>query len=180
MKFLVVEGTVRDGRTSIHAARHVTELLRTTGHDVDLFDPAERDIPPLQTRRYTDPGEPPEDVEVFGQLVEESDGIILVSPEYNHSYPGVLKNLLDYLYPEYEDKPFAYISVSAGGFGGVRLLEQLRLLTVTLHGHPGPALPVSRAREVFEDGELVDEEYTERFQDFVEKVVAHTERFTHH
>lgn len=178
MQFLVVEGTVREGRNSIHAARHVTSLLQNAGHDATLFDPAERDIPPLQTRRHTDPGEPPADIEAFGQLVEESDGIILVSPEYNHSFPGLLKNLLDHLYPEYEGKPFSYVSVSRGGFGGVRLLEQLRLLTVTFNAHPGPALPVSRVNEVFdEDGALVDEEYRERFDEFVERVETHTERF---
>ncbi|MFB6166866.1 MAG: NADPH-dependent FMN reductase, partial [Candidatus Nanohaloarchaea archaeon] len=74
MKFLIVEGTVRRGRKSIHAARHVTGLFREKGHDAELFDPAERDVPLLETRRYRDPGEPPEDVERFGQLVEEADG----------------------------------------------------------------------------------------------------------
>ncbi|MDY6766432.1 MAG: NAD(P)H-dependent oxidoreductase, partial [Candidatus Nanohaloarchaea archaeon] len=104
LRFLVVEGTVRDGRKSIHAARYLTGLLEDEGYEADLYDMKERDIPLMETRRYADPGDPPQDVEAFGALVEAADGIVLVAPEYNHSYPGALKNLVDYLYPEYEDK----------------------------------------------------------------------------
>ncbi|MFB6147560.1 MAG: NADPH-dependent FMN reductase, partial [Candidatus Nanohaloarchaea archaeon] len=165
MKFLVVEGTVREGRKSIHAARHVAEL----------FDPGEREVPLLETRRYTDPGEPPGDIEEFGQEVEEADGLVLVCPEYNHSYPGALKNLLDYLYPEYDGKPFSFVTVSGGGFGGVRVQEDLESLAVTLGGIPGPSLPVSNVGDVFsEEGELVDDDYVERFRDFRDRVVEHT------
>ncbi|MDY6769393.1 MAG: NAD(P)H-dependent oxidoreductase, partial [Candidatus Nanohaloarchaea archaeon] len=136
LTFLVVEGTVRDGRRSIHAARHVTERLEDAGHDATLYDMVERDVPLLATRRYADPGDPPEDVEEFGQLVEDADGIVLVSPEYNHSYPGALKNLIDYLYPEYEDMPFSFVTVSGGGFGGVRAQKDLNDLVLTLNGWP--------------------------------------------
>lgn len=173
MRFLVVEGTVRDGRKSIHAARKITEIL-DKDHEAELFDMAEKNIPPLQTRRYTDPGEPPEDVEEFGQKVEKADGLVIVSPEYNHSIPGALKNLLDYLYPEYEDKSFSYITVSGGGFGGVRCLSHLHDVTLALNARPGPNLPVSNVGEVFdEEGELIDQEYKERFQNFADRVIEH-------
>lgn len=179
LTFLVVEGTVRNGRKSIHAARYVTGLLEERGHDAELFDMAEHDVPLLETRRYTDPGDPPAAVERFGQLVEETDGIILVSPEYNHSYPGALKNLLDYLYPEYEGTPFSFVTVSGGGFGGVRCETKLVDLVHTLQGHPGPSLPVSGVQDVFdEDGELVDEDYEDRFTAFVDDTVEHTRRFS--
>ncbi len=175
---MIVERTVREGRKSIHAARKAQKFFEDEGHTAEVFDPAEKDIPMLKERRYkTD--EPHPDVEEFGQKVEDADGIVLVTPEYNHSYPGALKNLLDHLYPEYKDKPFSYITVSGGGFGGVRCLEQLKLLTVTLNGHPGPGLPVSRVNSVFDDdGELVDEEYEERFNDFVEDAAEHVRKFT--
>ncbi|MDY6769112.1 MAG: NAD(P)H-dependent oxidoreductase [Candidatus Nanohaloarchaea archaeon] len=177
LRFLVVEGTVRDGRKSIHAARYVTSLLQDA-HEAELFDVKEKDVPLLQTRRYTDPGEPPEAVEAFGQKVEEADGIVIVTPEYNHSYPGALKNLIDYLYPEYEDKPFSFVTVSGGGFGGVRAQEDLNALVLTVNGWPGPSLPVSNVQDVFDgDGTLVDEDYEERFDGFVERAVEHTRRF---
>ncbi len=174
MNFLVVVGTVREQRRSIHAARKAVEVLSEKGYGAELFDPAEKEIPFLGTRRYTDSGDPPEDVEEFGQKVEESDGVVLVTPEYNHSIPGALKNLLDYLYPEYEDKPFSYVTVSAGGFGGVRALDHLQDITLALNAEPGPHLPISNVRDVFdEEGELIDESYEERFEDFVEEAVEH-------
>ncbi len=179
MRFLVIEGTVREGRKSIHAARYLTEVLEEKDQDAELFDMKEKDVPLLEGRRYRDEAETPEDVEEFAVKVEDADGIIIVTPEYNHSIPGALKNLLDYLYPEYEDKPFSYVTVSGGGFGGVRAMEHLRLLTVTFRAHPGPDLPVSRVGEVFsEDGEIVDDEYVGRFESFVEDAVEHTEKFS--
>lgn len=179
MRFLIVPGTVRTGRKSIHAARYVQEVLEERGHDVTLFDMAEHDIPLMETRRYTDPGEPPDDVERFGQAVESADGIVLVTPEYNHSVPGALKTLLDYLYPEYESMPFSFVTVSAGPWGGVRAHQDLNNIVLELQGQPGPSLPVRNVGDVFDTdtGDLLDDAYAERFQDFVENVEDHTERF---
>ncbi|MCJ7479119.1 MAG: NAD(P)H-dependent oxidoreductase [Candidatus Nanohaloarchaeota archaeon QJJ-7] len=178
MRFLIIEGTVRNDRKSIHAARQLLDVLEKKGHEAEIFDMKEKEIPLLKTRRYTDPGEPPEDIEQFGQRVEEADGLVLVSPEYNHTFPGALKNLLDYLYPEYDDKPFSFVTVSGGGFGGVRVQKDLENLALTLGGHPGPSLPVSHVSDIFDpDGDLVDEDYQERFEDFADRIVEHVERF---
>ncbi len=178
MKLLVVPGTVRDGRKSIHAARCFAQEVEDEGVEAETFDMKEKDIPLLRNRRHKD-SEHPEDVEEFGQVVEEADGIVLVSPEYNHSYPGALKNLLDYLYPEYDGKPFCYITVSGGGFGGVRAQEDLESLTVTLGGIPGPSLSVSGVGDVFgEEGEIMDEDYSERFERFAGEVIEHVEKFS--
>lgn len=179
LRFLVVEGTVRDGRKSIHAARHVTELLRERGHRADLFDMAERDVPLLRTRTYADDGGAPEDVQAFADLVKAADGIVIVTPEYNHSYPGALKNLIDHLYPEYEDKPFSFVTVSGGGFGGIRAQSDLNDLVLTINGWPGPSLPVSNVGDVFDEaGDLVDDAYEERFTDFLDSTVEHVRRFS--
>jgi NAD(P)H-dependent FMN reductase len=171
MKVLVVEGTVREGRKSIHAAHKTVECFNDNGHDAELFDLEDRDIPMLQTRTYADEGQPPEDVQQFSEKVEDADTVVLVVPEYNHSVPGSLKNLLDHLYPEYEDKPFGYITVSAGGFGGVRAQTHLNEITLALNAFPGPSLAVSRVNDVFNDqGDLVDEDYKDRFDGFVGKL----------
>lgn len=176
MKFLVVEGTVREGRKSIHAARHVTELLNNE-HDAEIFDPAEKDIPLLKNTSYGS-GEIPEDVEEYKQKVEEADCIVIVTPEYNHSIPGALKNLIDHLYPEYEGKPFASITVSGGGFGGVRAQMHLNEVLLEIKGIPGPSLPVSRIGNVFsDDGELIDDDYRRRFKDFADDVVDHAQKY---
>ncbi|MDY6766433.1 MAG: NAD(P)H-dependent oxidoreductase, partial [Candidatus Nanohaloarchaea archaeon] len=69
--------------------------------------------------------------------------------------------------------------VSGGGFGGVRAQKDLNDLVLTLNGWPGPSLPISNVGDVFDsDGELVDEDYRERFDTFVDQAVQHTRRFS--
>lgn len=172
LKILVVEATVREERSSIYPARYVTEQFQEHGHEVELFDMTEYDIPLLRERRFvTD--DPHPDVEAFGQKVEDADALVLVTPEYNHSIPGALKNLLDHLYPEYEDLAFAYVTVSVSGFGGLRAQRHLQDLTLALGGRPGPALAVSNVAEHFDENSAVDAEYEEKFEEFVGQVVEH-------
>lgn len=166
MQLLILVGTSRDGRDSIYPAREAQEKFEEAGHETEVFDLKENKIPFLGERRHRTE-EPHPNVEKFGQKVEECDGLVLVTPEYNHSYSAELKNALDHLYPEYEDKAFYYITVSAGGFGGVRATSHLHDVTLELGGFPGPDLPVSKVTQIFEDGKLVDEDYKNRFEDFV-------------
>lgn len=175
MEALVLVGSTRDGRKTIRAAEHAVGVLEEKGHEAELFDLKKRNIPFMEERRnYLE--EVPDDVEAFGEKVEECDALIIVSPEYNHSFPGVLKNALDYLYPEYDGKPFGYITTSAGGFGGVRGLSHLHDFTLAVNAHPGPNLPVSNIGSVFnENGELEEEDYKERFSGYVEKLESHVE-----
>lgn len=177
LKILVVQGTLRNGRNSIHPARYVTDRFQENGHDAELFDMKNYDIP-LFTNRRDMISDPHPAVEAFGQKVENADVIVIVTPEYNHSIPGSLKNLLDYLYPEYEDKPFSYITVTGGGFGGIRALSHLHDITLELNAHPGPNLPVSRVADVFdENSSLLDDAYENKFEEFMEQVVEHTLQF---
>ena len=80
-----------------------------------------------------------------------SDSLVIVTPEYNNGYPGGLNYALDYLLPEYQRKPIAIVTVSAGGFGGINCLAQLRLVTLGMGAFPIPALPVSRAQDSFDE-----------------------------
>ncbi|MFB6209542.1 MAG: NADPH-dependent FMN reductase [Candidatus Nanohaloarchaea archaeon] len=176
-EFLVIVGASRDGRKTVHAAEFLRQILTEKGEKVEFFDLKKKQIPFLNSRTYTDPGEAPENAQLLSEKVKEADCVVIVTPEYNHSIPGVLKNAIDHLYPEYDDKPFAYVTTSAGGFGGVRGLSHLHDITIAIGGHPGPSLNVSRIGEVFgEEGELKDEDYRERFKDFVDKMKEHAEK----
>jgi NAD(P)H-dependent FMN reductase len=62
----------------------------------------------------------------WAALIDGFDGFVVVTPEYNHSIPGVLKNAFDYLYAEWNDKAIGFVSY--GPAGGVRAVEQLRLI----------------------------------------------------
>lgn len=179
MDFLILVGTAREGRKTIRPARAVRQKFEDAGHDVEFFDLKDRDIPPLGNRTYKESEEPvPEDIQELSQKVEETDCLVIVTPEYNHSIPGVLKNALDYMYPEYDDLPFAYVTDSAGGFGGVRAISHLHDITLELGGLPGPSLPVSNVGEVMgEEGEIIDDSYHDKIETFVENTEEHVEKF---
>lgn len=82
----------------------------------------------------------------------------------NNGYPGVLKNALDYLLPEYKRKPIGIVTVSAGGFGGINCLAQLRLVALGMGAFPIlAALPVSRVQDAFDDaGNPLDQSFEKR------------------
>jgi NAD(P)H-dependent FMN reductase len=178
MKYLIIVGTAREGRKTIHAAGTADQKFREKGHETFFYDLKEKDIPPLGNRRYVDSEEPvPEDIEDLGQKVETADCIVLATPEYNHSIPGTLKNAMDYLYPEYSDKPFAYITTSGGPFGGVRAAMHLNDIVLELGGLPGPNLHVTNIGSKYEDGEITDQDFEERFNRFVDNTEKHIRKF---
>lgn len=179
MDVLVIVGTAREGRKTIHIAGLAKEKLEKQGHDVTFFDLKEKDIPPLGNRPYADNERPvPEDIQDLSQNVKETDIILITTPEYNHSIPGILKTTLDYLYPEYEGKPFCYITSSGTGFGGVRGLSHLHDITLALNAHPGPNLPISRVHEKFDEtGNLIDKDMEDKMGRFAGKMEKHAEKF---
>lgn len=167
MKALLVTGTVREGNKSQQVAKEALKSFSKSGES-KLFDLCDKEIP-LMEQRLSHDDSPPGNVQEFKALVDWSDVIILVTPEYNHSIPGALKNLIDYLYEEYDNKAFSYITVSAGGFGGVRAQSHLNDITLAVGGRPGPSLHVSNVNEHFSEEE-VSEEYNKRLKNFSEKV----------
>ncbi len=121
--------------------------------------------------------DPPPGLREFGDKIGRADSFIIVSPEYDNGYPGVLKNALDYLLPEYERKPVGIVTVSAGGFGGINCLAQLRLVTIGMGAFPIPEnLSVSRVHDSFqEDGTPNDAAYEKRAAAFLDEVLWFTE-----
>ena len=128
----------------------------------------------------------PPEVEEVKQQVAEAQGVLLVSPEYNNSLPGVLKNAVDWLSRPsgdirnvFLDKPIAVTGASPGGFGTV--LGQSAWLPVlrTLRARhwTGGRLMVSHARDAFDDaGNLADEGIRKRLESFVGEFIAYCER----
>ena len=115
----VVLGTVRRGRMSEQVARLVhTELAKRGGVESELVDIRELKF------STSDEGGGARD-ERFTELVTRADALVLVVPEYNHGYPGLLKHALDTNLKEYIHKAVGVCGVSAGPFGGTRVVENL-------------------------------------------------------
>ena len=167
LKIPVLLATVRRGRMSVHAARLVhAQLTEESGVETQLVDFREFDIP------IDDAGEGLKNPG-FSATVDEADGLVIVSPEYNHGYPGILKHVLDTNYWEYVHKAVGVVGVSSGAFGGARMIENL-LPVLRAYG----LVPIerdlnfSRVNTVFdEEGNLLEERYLKRTQVFLSELL---------
>ena len=125
MHIVVVCGTNRDEALSRLLAQETAEIYRQRDHSVDLLDMQE--LPPeiLQPTAYK---EQPANVAVLVQRFLKADGVVFVIPEYNGSYPGVLKMFVDMLpYPEgFESRPCAFVGIAAGQFKSLRAVEHFQ------------------------------------------------------
>ncbi|WP_405110428.1 NAD(P)H-dependent oxidoreductase [Micromonospora sp. NBC_01405] len=126
IKIGIILGSTRPGRNGEAVARWVLEQgSRRTDATFDLIDLAEHHLPaidepvPPARGRYTH-----EHTKAWARIVAQYDGYVIVTPEYNHSAPGALKNALDRVYGEWNNKAAAFVSY--GAQGGVRAVEQLR------------------------------------------------------
>jgi NAD(P)H-dependent FMN reductase len=115
----VILGTVRKGRASENVAKFVFEQVKKReGVETELIDIRELNFP------GDDAGEQIKDAK-FSATCERADGLVIVTPEYNRGYPGMLKHVLDSNLKEYIHKAVGICGVSAGGFGGTRVIESL-------------------------------------------------------
>ncbi len=119
MHLAVLAGTTREQRESIKVARYIAGLAqRHEGLEVTLVDP--KDF------TFSGDGNEPEGKDSrYTQIVERADAFFIVTPEYNHSFPGSLKRMLDSELRLYNRKPVAFAGVSNGNWGGVRAIESL-------------------------------------------------------
>jgi NAD(P)H-dependent FMN reductase len=158
MKIAVIEGTSRTRRESIKASRFVYSIGQTyTGVDVVFVDPRDFTFP------YDGNDDDARDPR-YSEIVKQADGFFIVSPEYNHGYPGSLKRMLDTEYEYYYHKAMAVAGVSNGAWGGTRMVENLlpTLHTVGLMiAQHTPYFP--RVQDIFDEAGSIKPEYAERY-----------------
>ena len=134
----VIAGSTREGRFSDKAAVWIAEeISKQEGVAVEVLDLRDYDIPffnePMSPSFKQEPYKN-EAVARFTKKIEEGDAFVIVTPEYNHGTSGVLKNALDWVYQEWNNKPVAFVSY--GSVGGARAVEQLRLNAIELQMAP--------------------------------------------
>ena len=165
----ILLGTNRRLRMSVFAAKWLLgEIEKRNDIETKLFDVADFALP------RDDYGQ-----EIKAQFPEwrdaivAADGLIIVTPEYNHGYPGALKAVLDLLLREYVHKSVAFVGVSAGPWGGTRVIEAL----VTSVRELGLAVTFTdlnfpHVQKVFSDnGQLLDQAFEKRATDFLDELV---------
>lgn len=168
----VVYGSARSGRHGIKAARFVVRKLEERGHDVTLVDSMDYELPMLNKMyKEFEPGQAPAAMQSVAEILNAADGFIVVSGEYNHSIPAALKNMLDHFQSEYLYKPSGIVTYSAGPFGGVRALANLRGILAELGASAIPsAFPISGIIKGFDDdGNALDASYDKRIVKFLDE-----------
>jgi len=163
----VILGSTRNGRKSENVARFVhQEMAKHEGVETELIDIREIKIP------NDGDGEAVKDP-TFSATVGRADGLIIVTPEYNHGYPGMLKHVLDSNLKEYVHKAVGVCGVSAGPFGGARVIENLLpvlremgMVAIFWDGN------FSSVQKIFDDdGKLLEEAYIRRIDKFLKELI---------
>ena len=163
----LILGTARQGRQSENVARFVFDQTKKRADvETELIDV--RELP----MKLDDAGEQMKDPK-FSAAIERCDGLIIVTPEYNHGYPGLLKHALDMNLKEYIHKAVGICGVSAGPFGGARVIEgllpvmrELGLVAIFEDVNFGSVA------KIFDDqGNLLDQNYVRRLDKFLNELV---------
>jgi len=171
-------GSLRKNSYNKALLRAAVELLPTDAQ-LEIFD-----LEGIQPFNQDLEKEPADKVREFKSKIREADAILIVTPEYNYSIPGVLKNAIDWASRPYGDnafegKPVAVMSASIGLLGGARAQYHLRQSFVFLDMYPinRPEVIVTFAREkIDEDGRLKDETSRKFIKELLENLVTWTRR----
>ena len=141
IKIQIILGSTRPERFSEKVGKWVFEtILKIEEIEAELIDLRDYPLPffdepispamfEMMKKDYAN-----EAAKKWARKVAEADAYIIVTPEYNHGYPAVLKNALDYAYAQWNNKPIAFVAY--GGMGGARSVEQLRQVAIELQMAP--------------------------------------------
>lgn len=138
IKLKIISGSTRQGRFSERPAAWIyEEAKKLEGVEAELLDLRDYPMPFLDSPMVPSMAQGKYDnetVQKWAAKISDGDAFIVVTPEYNHGYPAVLKNAMDVLYPEWNRKPVGFVSY--GSALGARSVEQLRQVAVELQMAP--------------------------------------------
>lgn len=181
MKLLVFAGALRTDSSNKKFAREAARLVKEGGHDAEFLDLKDYPMPPYDGDIEAATGLP-ETTKALSKKIAAADGIILSTPEYNASIPGMLKNVIDWLS---RDKPMSFagkhlllLAASPGALGGTRVLWHARqpFEQLGVHVYPG-MMGLGDAFNAFDgDGKLKDEKKLAQLKALVDPFLAHIKR----
>src|SRR5579863_5843762 len=180
VRILGIAGSLRRGSYN-QAALRAAKLLVPENSEIDLFQ-----LDEIPVFNEDDEKCPPSSVVEFKKRIRSADAILIVTPEYNYSIPGVLKNAIDWASRPYGDnawsgKPAAIMGASPGGFGTARAQYHLRQIFVFLN-----VLPINRPEVMITDaanrfdavGNLTHEPTKQHIRDLLQSLVDWTSRIS--
>jgi len=178
-KIVIISGSPRNGSISNRIAIKLFKKLgKEENLQIDLIDMKESFMPPIQKVWQSKDDVPVEYLDLFTKM-DEADGFIIVSPEYNGGYSSVMKNFLDHFSkPIFRQKAFGIVTGSTGLMGGMRAAQQLVQLSVALFGIVSPTLLVTPQmdKKFDENGVLLDGSFEKPIERFLEDYIWLVER----
>jgi len=165
----IILGTARSGRESEKVAEFVLREATKAGLKTEIID-----VRDFRIEATDNTGKLPR-AKKLSKLIAKAGGLIIVTPEYNHGYPGELKMMLDMLYEEYAQKPVGFCGVSSGRIDGARVVEQLRLVCIEFRMVPiREAVYFQVVQELFDQkGVIKDDSYKDRIRKFLDELIRH-------
>jgi NAD(P)H-dependent FMN reductase len=152
----VVIGSTRPGRAGLPIARWFVERARRHGgFTVEVADLAEIDLPLFDEPHHPRLGQyVHEHTKRWSERIDRADAVVFVTPEYNYGYPASVKNAIDYLHAEWQDKPVGFVSYG-GVAAGTRAVQQLKQVVTTLRMVPVfESVNIPYHAQLISDGEL--------------------------
>ena len=176
LKVLGFAGSLRVGSYNKSLLRTAADLM-PEDVNLEIFD-----IDGIPAFNQDIENDMPKKVRDFKSKIREADAILIATPEYNYSVPGVLKNAIDWATRPYGDNPFnekpvAIMSASVGMLGGARAQYHLRQIFVFLNMYPinGPEVIVTFAQDKFDaNGKLIDENTQKYLRQLLQNLVNWT------
>jgi NAD(P)H-dependent FMN reductase len=130
--------------------------------EVELLDLRDYPMPFFDEAMSPAGGHYAEEAKPWAEKIAQGDGFVIIAAEYNHGPTAVLKNAMDHIYREWNNKPLGFVSYG-GGAGGARAVQQLRLTSIELQMAPiREAVVIPMARGAFEDGKPKNDALNDR------------------
>lgn len=164
MKIVILSSSVRTGRKSHRVSLFFKKFIEENKlAQVEILDLMLYQFPLFEERLKYQKNPSPSAKE-FAEKINEADGVILVTPEYNGGYPASLKNAIDLLIDEWNRKPVAISTVSSGNFAGMNVIPSLQYSLWKIKAWTVSAMfPVAKIGDAFdEEGVPADREATEK------------------
>jgi chromate reductase len=178
MKLLIFAGSLRKDSCNKKFAREALRLAKELGAEGEFLDLKEYPMPVYDGDIEASTGIP-ETVKSLGKKIAEADALVISTPEYNGSIPGILKNVIDWLSRDkpvsLEGKHLLLIAASPGALGGVRSLWHSRqpFEVLNVHVYPG-MLGLPDAYNAFdEQGRLKDAKTVQRLKNLLDQYIKH-------
>lgn len=169
----IISSSVRIGRNSHRVALFFKDYLESNNiASAEIIDLNEYKFPIFEERLSNMANPLPSAVE-YAERVNNADGIILVTPEYNGGYPPAIKNAIDLLYKEWYKKPIAISTCSDGVFGGTQVITSLQFSLWKIRAWTVPAMfPNPKVQELYdENGVPANDGVVKRAKTFINELI---------